>query len=680
MNARREDPRAVRRALMRSLFRELCSKAGEPGQAPWEVLGDAHERLLSRRVRVEGDLVVEEPDRGRQRATGAVYTPRWIADRVVLRTLGPLAADRDPEALLSLRILDPACGGGRFLESACELLERAILAWCAAHPGDPRAEEHTFGREKQRRLRATSLARILGFCLCGMDIDAQAVEVARMCLALRLAARAAEEGREPERTPLARSCANIRRGDFLASPRSARAGFHAVVGNPPYLEPKRYRASMPDTASRLAAGGAYETVGAGRTDLSLPFLERAAGCLGPGGRLGFIVQSRFFRTEYGASARRWLRSRRLIEEIEDFRDAQIFDGRTTYTAILVLSDGGDAIRYRAFEDHAAARADRPCLERRIPFSAVDDGVWSFDEPDLAEVHEALTRRHGTLGDHREMRMAVGLQVLCGRFYRFEPVASEGALVIGRNGLREDVTLERAALRPLCRNRGFHPLRRNNADAWVLFPYDVEGGAAREIRWFELAERFPRAAAYLARHRSGIEAAVATHPEADRWHLFRYPKNLVELTSPKVLFPSTVLDSAAAWDLTGDVYPDNVRVSALRLTTRDVDLRAVAAVMSSSAFNALARLKAGLSVNGWRQLNRQHAALVPFPLARLRDAARAERLASLAQRIQDRQEAQNVRGLDEMWSRLDAEVEDLFDLTANERAVLARTPRRGRRGA
>ncbi|MDI7268359.1 MAG: N-6 DNA methylase, partial [Myxococcota bacterium] len=686
---------------------------------PLDLLGGIYERFLGKRLRVVGNDVQDEFKPEYQRTKGAVYTPSWVVRRIIDRTLGPLTEGKDPEAILHLRVVDPACGSGSFLIGIYDHIERAVLAWCADHRNDPRAGEFTVGAGGDMRLRPQAARVIIDNCLYGVDIDAEAVEVARMSLALRFVEGAAQDAPD-EPSELLRSVGrNVRHGNSLVGPEFAglgfdpdrvrkvmpfdwasrrhgfgdvieAGGFDAVVGNPPYIEVKRYKEWLPEMFDYLKKSSPYETAREGKTDISMPFMERAVGLLGPGGRMGFIIQNRFFRTDYGKLARRWLRTNRLVEEIDDFRDVQIFAGRTTYTAILVLCKGNMDIRYRTYADAAAAEVGEPCLDYRIPLSAVDDGVWSFDQPDLMAVHTALAGRHGAIGDHKEMHITVGLQVLYGKIYQLEPLEVTKTLVTGRNGLDEEARLERKSLRPLCRNRGFYPFRTDNADAWVIFPYDIKDDEAHEICWTQIKERFKRTAAYLEEHRNVLKKAVEVPKGAGRWHLYLYPKNLVEQAKLKVLFPMTIEDTMAAVDLVGDVYQDNVNVNSLGIHGADEALlKAVAAVFNSSPFSALARLKAGLLHGGWRQFNRQFAALVPFPLVRLKEPPRAARLAALADRIQGFQEKVSGPGrgngegaraavessLATLWLQLDAEVEDLYDLTTDEREVIRRYPRR-----
>lgn len=683
---------------------------------PLELLGGIYERFLGKRLRVIGNDVQDEFKPEYQRTKGAVYTPPWVVRRVVDRTLAPLTTGRDPEAILRLRVLDPACGSGSFLLGVFDHLEDAILEWSRAYPSGAREMGVAVGDGDGLRLTPDTARRIIDGCLYGVDIDPNAVEVARMSLALRYLERAAGDVEERPRDLLAGIGRNIRQGNSLVGPDIAglgldadrvRAtmpfawndrlfgfggvladgGFDAVVGNPPYIEVKRYKEWMPEMYRYLKESGVYETTEQGKTDISMPFMEMGIRHLRrAGGRLGFIIQNRFFKTEYGALARRWLLRGRLLERVEDFRDIQIFPSRTTYTAIIVLQAGSSKFSYQTYNDLAAAQTEKPSVQATYTPGQLNSEPWSLDQPDLLEVHAELARRHKTIAQHRGFEINVGLQTLYGKIYQIQPTTVTARTVSGVNGLGAEVVVERKALRPLCRNRGFYPFRSDNADAWVIFPYDVEGDNYTEILWSEFKRRFTRAAAYLEHNRTTLRNAVELEEGRDRWHLYTRPQNLVAQARPKVLFPMTIEDTAATVDLAGDVYQDNVNVNSLSVRDEEIDLTAVAAVFNSTTFNALARLKAGLNDAGWRKFNRQFAELVPFPLAAMKKRGATDRLRRVAVTITEQQdelrrvtsegERGGVRGtLAALWVELDALVDDLYGVTAEQRKVLARYPRK-----
>jgi len=703
------------------IFREITDSLYFPypyrfDVVPLELLGGIYERYLGKRLRVIGNDVDDEYKPEYQRTKGAVYTPPWVVRRVVQKTLAPLTKNKDPEELLRLRILDPACGSAGFLLGVYDYLEARILAWFEAHPADSRRSSFLIDDTEERYLAPPTARAIIDQCLYGVDIDPEAVEIARMSLALRYLDRTVGLDGEPHLL-LKGIGRNIRQGNSLVGtdivglgldPETviretmpfdwknmttgfgevmADGGFDAVVGNPPYIEVKRYREWMPSQYRYLKDSGVYETTAQGKTDLAMPFMERGMKLLREDGRLGFIIQNRFFKTDYGEIVRAWLRRNKAISEIEDFRDLQIFSGRTTYTAILSLQKNSPSVNYRAFANLDDAIAGKAEIDIRLKWGEIDDQVWSFDQPDLLDVHRELAKRHGTIGQRPDLQISVGLQTLYGKLYQFEPVEVKPRTIIGRNGEGEVVSLERAALRPLCRNRGFYPFRIDNADAWVIFPYEIIDGQAKEIGWREFAGRFPKTGAYLEERKRKLKKAVEGEDGAERWHLYTRPQNLVSQARPKVLFPMTIEDAMAAVDKVGDIYQDNVNINSISFNDADVDrLNALAAVFNSSLFSALARLKSGLNDAGWRKFNRQYAELVPLPTAVLEDGAIIKRLSKLADDISNLQnkslstDSEGARAgfraaLESLWDQLDNAVEAAYQLTSSQKSVLKKYPRR-----
>jgi hypothetical protein len=79
----------------------------------------------------------------------------------------------------------------------------------------------------------------------------------------------------------------------------------------------------------------YEVV-SDRADLYAYFFELGHKLLKSGGRLGYISSSTFFKTGSGEPLRRFLAEQATLEKIVDFGDLQVFEGVTTYPAIVVL--------------------------------------------------------------------------------------------------------------------------------------------------------------------------------------------------------------------------------------------------------------------------------------------------------------------------------------------------------
>lgn len=135
-------------------------------------------------IKEGGLLVVETPSR---RNAGAHYTPRTLAEEVVLHALEPLVyapgpyqtPDRDawrlksPDEILDLKVADIACGSGAFLVAAARYLgARLVEAWTEAGTalGSPHA------------LETEAIREVVARCLYGADINPMAIEMAKLSL------------------------------------------------------------------------------------------------------------------------------------------------------------------------------------------------------------------------------------------------------------------------------------------------------------------------------------------------------------------------------------------------------------------------------------------------------------------------------------------------------------------
>lgn len=134
----------------------------------------------------EGGLVVEET-KSRANA-GAHYTPRSLAEEVVLHALQPLCYEPGPlqtadsktwklkssTEILNLRIVDIAVGSGAFLVAAARYLgERLLETW---------QQESVTGDFNTGRDLNLAIREVVSQCLYGADINEMAVEMCKLSL------------------------------------------------------------------------------------------------------------------------------------------------------------------------------------------------------------------------------------------------------------------------------------------------------------------------------------------------------------------------------------------------------------------------------------------------------------------------------------------------------------------
>lgn len=118
-----------------------------------------------------------ETDKGERKATGSYYTPDYIVKYIISNTLGTLLeeakkSDSDLiDAILTLKVLDPAMGSGHFLVEATDYLARALVE---ALGGDPREMEEDDVRWARRE--------VVERCIYGVDLNPLAVDLAKLSL------------------------------------------------------------------------------------------------------------------------------------------------------------------------------------------------------------------------------------------------------------------------------------------------------------------------------------------------------------------------------------------------------------------------------------------------------------------------------------------------------------------
>ncbi len=347
---------------------------------PADILGHVYEQFLGKVIHLTSDhkAVVEEKPEVRK-AGGVYYTPTYIVRYIVEQTVGPLVAGKSPKQIEHLTVLDPACGSGSFLLGAYDYLLDWHLAYYTAN--DPAA----WAKKKQPpiyetapnalglgrgtgnwQLTTAERKRILVAHLYGVDIDAQAVEVTKLSLLLKVLEGEARELRGKQldfHRVLPDLGHNIKCGnsligsDFYAQPALPafddearlklnafdwphefkpimdRGGFDAVIGNPPYVIIDSETASAPE----IEFLNRYEVANY-KTDLFHLFIERGVSRLVKQGRLGFIVPNPWLTQLFTEPLRKHILQNTRVERLVVL-EHRVFEDANVDTCLLFVSRG-----------------------------------------------------------------------------------------------------------------------------------------------------------------------------------------------------------------------------------------------------------------------------------------------------------------------------------------------------
>lgn len=255
------------------------------------------------------------------------FTERYMVRHLITRALDGIGAGGD--SIERFRLLDPACGGGNFLQFALEVLFHRM-------------------RAESGRAAADVLQYLLEEVVVGYDLDPDLAEVA--CLGLYLKAVTLGPVRDgirlaiytsdtpddeqgalrrplPQSPPARRVCdgASVEYAGLLGAER-----YDVVITNPPFMGPRNMGRSLKEFLTTEFAQS--------RGDLCVAFFMRIMELLRPGGRAGIVTQSSWM---YLKTFRAWryevLRQYQLVE-IADLGSGAFQDisGEKTNVALISL--------------------------------------------------------------------------------------------------------------------------------------------------------------------------------------------------------------------------------------------------------------------------------------------------------------------------------------------------------
>ena len=333
-----------------------------------DILGQVYERFLGKVIEVHSDgenttVKVEEKPEVRK-AGGVYYTPAYIVDYIVENTVGALLADKTPDQVADLRILDPACGSGSFLVGAYQYLLDWHLEYYRRHPRQFRNRR----RETPAGMILTTVEkrRILLNNIYGVDLDQNAVEVSKLSLLLKLLENENEAtGMADMKEPILPDLSsNIKWGNSLigsdffpidelaiiddeellrvkpfdwASEAGfgeimAAGGFDAVIGNPPY-------GALFDSLQKDYFSNSYQAM-VGKFDAYGFFFERGVDLLKVGGLLGYITPHTWLTVTEAEKLRRFLLDKVSLRQFVAL-PTKVFKDATVNTIISIVRRDND---------------------------------------------------------------------------------------------------------------------------------------------------------------------------------------------------------------------------------------------------------------------------------------------------------------------------------------------------
>lgn len=677
---------------------------------PVKVIANIYEEFLGKQLVINNGRITETVKEEYVKTNGAIATPECIVDTICKQTID-LQSINCINDLLEIKILDPCCGSGVFVVSCYEHLYNKVLSILSSSEEErARYDEFYYIQNDQIFLTITARQTIINNCIFAIDLDPSAVEVTKMSLALKIVdgnnvLAWQGIGAFGDRI-LQKISENIKIGNTLVEPNNDftieeitelkpidisnvfssvfenYGAFHYIVGNPPYVETKHFKAATPTMHRYLSEK--YSSF-SGKADLAVLFIEKCLGLLNDTGVLGFIIQRRWFRTEYGKEIRRIINNNKHLTKLIDFKSTDIFKGRIVYASIMLLSkQPKDEFSYlylpystsriiTEFEnsdDQGHFNGDTPTL---IPIPS-NDSAWNFNFFEITALANTLRERIGRFSDYPNLVIKDGIQALWKKIYHLKYVCFNGNIAKGLNGFNEIVQVEANILRGIIYNREFYPFKNVEPNAYCIFPY--RGASNEGISISEIETQYPLTFDYLSSNEDRIKSNVKCR-EGEYWHTFTREHNQTMYNVPKIIVPMTARDTIATFVPSKGLYMDNANVWFVAIEGANANtMKAITCVINSTVFSVLGKSSANPQSGGYYKFNKQFLSPIPFPSQRIIEGT--ESVSNLAQLYDDIFALQNrylssnpiqkeviANSLKSKWNELDGICYALYDLSDDQ---------------
>ena len=484
------------------------------------LLGKIYEMFLTEQIVLLENNMIGLGKKKECQNRSVVTTPTEVVKYMVDKALSKVCEGKTPSEILSLRIADIACGSGIFLEEAFEFLQDYCIKWYICNGQKNHLIETGIDLYK---LPLQEKKDILCSCIYGVDIDIHAVEVAKFSLLVKLI--------EGETAPsvagvvpiLPDLADNIQFGNSLVSQNeldgisdannqimeiapfdwngiNSGCGFDVIIGNPPYVNTEGMHTLLPSAEVEVYKKK-YKT-SYKQFDKYFIFIEKAINKINENGLVCYIVPNKFFKIGAGEKLRSLIAEGRMLVSLDDFGDAQLFEDKTIYSSIILLSRKRQTnFIYRSVDSVQELWVDERINAVELSSTVLNDLPWRLTtDLDFLKLLKKLDAVAVPITKHADIFTGIQTSAEKKRTYWFsdEEIINETEenYTIQRYG--RTFTIEKRILRPY-----FKPVRKSEkkqntysqltTNKHIIFPYDDTG---KVIPVDELQANYPGTYEYL----------------------------------------------------------------------------------------------------------------------------------------------------------------------------------------
>lgn len=506
------------------------------------ILGHIFEQSLSDLEELNASINHIDFDKknSKRKKDGVFYTPEYITRYIVENTLGKLCEEqkealhvksveapknskkptkeealikenleRYKEWLLHVKILDPACGSGAFLNQALEYL----------------IKEHKELQEKLVTMGDITAyyeieASILENNLYGVDINEDAVEIARLSLWLRTA----QKGRALANLSDKIKCAN----SLLDMPFEENS-FDVVIGNPPYVRVQGLKSNYEDEAKLYEAK--YQSA-TGKYDIYALFLEMSFGMLKPTGKLSYILPHKFLISDFGSGLRGFLSNNKAVESLLHFGSEMVFEEASTYTCIVTLSHDNEKLKFKSISPQDIFDA---FTYDAISYEKLGSDKWNLSNNAISQVLEKINQQPLKVKDVFK-GIFQGIKTGDDKIFVMQGLFQDDIFIGYSNKINQLVKIEKDIIKPVLRGEDIKKYAPLLSELYIIYPHFLdENNKTKPYEEDDLKTKFPLTYNYLLNFKEELIAKkIQYKTNPNYWYSLHRARELNFINQQKIL--------------------------------------------------------------------------------------------------------------------------------------------------
>ncbi len=411
------------------------------------ILGHIFEHSLNELEEITAKIEGRAKKNTKRKKDGIFYTPKYITQYIVENTLGTLCAEKRQELnlveiefddsyrkgslsakgkklfkaleaykkwLLQLKILDPACGSGAFLNQALNFLiaehqeiDNIIADLTNAMP-------KFYDTDKM----------ILENNIFGVDINEESVEIAQLSLWLRTA----KKGRKLSNLSRNIKCGNSLIDDVAVAGDKAfdwnkefqkimgNGGFDVIIGNPPYFNIETLGAKSPIAQ---AIQNSYPEIWQDKSDIIFYFIAKSIELTK--NKIGFIVSNAFLFSNKAEKLRNYILENVSIEKITNFEQFMVFKDASITTSIIELCKSNTNTLAYSFKAKNYTEEDISKIINNVnnyfEVKLQKDGVFALIDKQVAMLNDKIDANYQKL--HQFFEIGKGMETAADKIFSFK---------------------------------------------------------------------------------------------------------------------------------------------------------------------------------------------------------------------------------------------------------------------